>query len=328
MAIGSLLVIAAYFYHCEAFAVVQGDVLNERPIVGILSQELSLRVHSMFPKENYTSYISASFVKDVEKSGARVVPILIGRDRSYYRNILRKINGVIFPGGVSKFNNTNGYADAAKHIYELAQELNDAGDYFPIFGTCLGFQFLVVLTSGRGPEAIRIKCRSYENLPLNFTQDFRKSRMFHEAPKDIIRILKNKDVTVNSHGFCIVDESLKYHNLTKYWRPTSYSNDEYGVRFIASIEHKRYPFYGVQFHPEKASFDWKSSKHYTHSFVAVRTNRYFVDFFVNECRKSQHFFANAAEENAYLIYNYAPKFTGAMGSSYFQCYMFEPRGNV
>ncbi|XP_023951532.2 gamma-glutamyl hydrolase A-like isoform X2 [Bicyclus anynana] len=328
MAVGLLLLIAAYFFHCEAAVVIRKDVLNERPILGVLSQEQSWYLHTKFPEENYTSYIASSYVKDVEKSGARVVPILIGKDRSYYRNIMGKINGVLFPGGATYLNQSNGYADAAQHIYELAQELNDAGDYFPIFGTCLGFQLLVILASGRGPKENRISCRSYENLPLNFIKDFRESKMFGETPQYIIDMLKNKDITVNVHQFCVVDESLRSHNLTKDWRATSYSYDEHGVRFIASIENKRYPFYGVQFHPEKSSFEWKLSKNYAHSFDAVRANRYFMDFFVNECRKSQHFFENAAEENAYLIYNYEPRFTGVLGSSYHQCYMFEPRGNV
>ncbi|XP_023936690.1 gamma-glutamyl hydrolase A isoform X2 [Bicyclus anynana] len=328
MTIGTLLVIAAYCL--QAATVTYQDVLNDRPIIGVLSQETSLHLHSKFPEENYTSYIASSYVKDVEKSGARVVPILIGKPRSYYRDIMGNINGVLFPGGATHFNQSNGYADAAQHIFEMAQKLNDAGDYFPIFGVCLGFELLVILASGRGLNENRIPCRSYENLPLHFTQDFRKSKMFHDAPRDIIDILKNKNVTVNVHRYCIVDENLSSHNLTKAWRnlQTSYSNDENGVRFVASIENKRYPFYGVQFHPEKSSFEWKSSKTYTHSFDAVRANRYFMDFFVNECRKSQRAFANTAEENAKLIYNYEPRFTGALGSSYHQCYMFEPRGNV
>lgn len=92
--------------------------------------------------------------------------------------------------------------------------------------------------------------------------------------------------------------------------------------------HYRYPFYGVQFHPEKNSFEWKLSKNYAHSLDAVRSNRYFMDFFVSECRKSTHTFSSIDEENQYLIYNYEPKFTGALGSAYLQCYLFEPRGTV
>ncbi|XP_022829810.1 gamma-glutamyl hydrolase A-like isoform X1 [Spodoptera litura] len=328
---GALLLTVLYLLRCEGAVVVTVDdhpVVNDRPIIGVLSQEQSMYLHTKYPEENYTSYIAASYVKDVEASGARVVPILIGKDRSYYEELMGKLNGVLFPGGATYFNQSDGYADAGQHIYEIAQEMNDAGDYFPIFGTCLGFELLIILASGRGEPENRIRCYSYSNIPLNFTDDYHTSKMFKETPEDILELLKNEDVTVNAHQFCINDENLISHNLTQDWRVTSHSYDDYGVKFIATVEHTRYPFYGVQFHPEKSSFEWKLSKNYPHSINAVKSNRYFMDFFVKECRKNMHSFKNQAEENAYVIYNYEPHFTGVLGSAYHQCYLFEPRGTV
>ncbi|XP_028039007.1 gamma-glutamyl hydrolase A-like, partial [Bombyx mandarina] len=327
----ALLLLWLYVFHCEGAVIVDSNeysVVNDRPIIGVLSQEQSFYLHGKFPEENYTSYIASSYVKDIEASGARVVPILIGKDRSYYKELMKKINGVLIPGGATYFNQSNGYADAGQHIYELAIEMNDAGDYFPIFGTCLGFELLVILASGRGKKENRITCHSFGNLPLDFTSDFRSSKMFREVPEDVADILANQDVTINAHQFCIVDENLKAYNLTDDWRVTSHSNDEYGVQFIATIEHTRYPFYGVQFHPEKNAFEWKRSKNYAHSLDSIKANRYFMNFFVKECRKSTHTFVNQAEENRYVIYNYEPKFTGVLGSAFHQCYFFEPRGIV
>ncbi|XP_075978710.1 gamma-glutamyl hydrolase A-like isoform X2 [Anticarsia gemmatalis] len=326
----ALLFVVVYFLRCEGAVIVKttSDAVNNRPIIGVLSQEQSMYLHTKYPEENYTSYIASSYVKDVEASGARVVPIMIGKDRSYYQELMQKINGVLMPGGATYFNQSDGFADAGQHILDIAKELNDAGDYFPIFGTCLGFELLIILESGRGDPENRIRCYSYDNLPLNFTEDFRSSKMFKNAPEDVINLLKNEDVTVNAHQFCIVDENLKSHNLTEHWRVTSHSDDLYGVTFIASVEHTRYPFYGVQFHPEKSAFEWKLNKHYPSSAEAIKANRYFMDFFVNECRKSFHTFENAAEENQYVIYNYEPHFTGVLGSAYHQCYLFEPRGTV
>lgn len=97
---------------------------------------------------------------------------------------------------------------------------------------------------------------------------------------------------------------------------------------IIFLKHNRYPFYGVQFHPEKNAFEWKLSKNHPHSFEAIKANRYFMDFFVKESRKSMHSFTNQEEENQYVIYNYEPKFTGVLGSAFHQCYFFEPRGTV
>lgn len=72
-----LLLTVIYLLHCEGSVVVRSDEeINNRPIIGVLSQEQSFYLHTKYPEENYTSYIAASYVKDVEASGARVVPIL------------------------------------------------------------------------------------------------------------------------------------------------------------------------------------------------------------------------------------------------------------
>ncbi|KAF7275319.1 hypothetical protein GWI33_011870, partial [Rhynchophorus ferrugineus] len=48
--------------------------INDRPIIGILSQETYI-VRYLFPGRQYDSFISASYVKFLESAGARVVPI-------------------------------------------------------------------------------------------------------------------------------------------------------------------------------------------------------------------------------------------------------------
>ncbi|XP_053606790.1 gamma-glutamyl hydrolase A-like isoform X1 [Plodia interpunctella] len=312
------------FLHCHATSLVQTEQqmeLNSRPIVGILAQEQSYQLKDKYP-ENFTSYIAASYVKDVEASGARVVPIMIGKDRSYYAELMSKINGVLFPGGATYFNQSDGYADAGQHIYEIAQELNDNGDYFPVFGTCLGYELLMILASGRSEVENRANCSSKRNMPLHFTHDFRDSKMYRKAEEDVITWLANENITVNYHQFCILDKNMEAYNLTKDWRITSHSDDDNGLEFIASVEHRRYPIYGVQFHPEKIPFEWNNQ--YPHSYKALKANRHFMDFFVSECRKNLHAFATKTEENQHLIYNYQPRFTGLV-SSYEQCYFFEPR---
>lgn len=71
------LLTVIYLLHCEGASVVNRDEEpNNRPIIGVLSQEQSYYLHTKYPEENYTSYIAASYVKSVEASGARVVPIL------------------------------------------------------------------------------------------------------------------------------------------------------------------------------------------------------------------------------------------------------------
>lgn len=74
---------------------------------------------------------------------------------------------VLFPGGATWFNQSDGYADAGRYIYEIAADFNDKGSYFPIWGTCLGFELLTYI-SADGVEH-RAHCSSdRQSLPLDF----------------------------------------------------------------------------------------------------------------------------------------------------------------
>lgn len=54
------------------------------------------------------------------------------------------------------------------------------------------------------------------------------------------------------------------------------------VTFVSSMESTKYPFYGVQFHPEKNLYEWVNGKKIPHNMQAVLVTQYFANFFVNE----------------------------------------------
>lgn len=75
---------------------------------------------------------------------------------------------VLFPGGATWFNQSDGYADAGRHIFDIAKEMNDNGQYMPLWGTCLGFELLLYLDSNGENRA---HCSSSKQpLPLEFKQ--------------------------------------------------------------------------------------------------------------------------------------------------------------
>uniref|UniRef100_A0A8C9XWR3 Folate gamma-glutamyl hydrolase n=1 Tax=Sander lucioperca TaxID=283035 RepID=A0A8C9XWR3_SANLU len=74
----------------------------------------------------------------------------INQTKEHYKTLF---NGILYPGGSVSII-SSGYQRAAKIFYKLAIEANKRGDYFPVWGICLGYEQLAVLTSGR-----RIYCR-------------------------------------------------------------------------------------------------------------------------------------------------------------------------
>ena len=57
----------------------------------------------------------------------------------------RSVNGALFPGG------SGDLPRAARTMYSLAIKANRAGDYFPIWGTCDGFEWLMQVMVVRMP---------------------------------------------------------------------------------------------------------------------------------------------------------------------------------
>ncbi|KAI4495237.1 hypothetical protein M0804_001438 [Polistes exclamans] len=264
---------------------------NSRPIIGILSQETGN--YGDLIKGN-RSYIAASYVKFVEGAGARVVPIPINKSKLYYKKLLRNISGVLWPGGAASFK--KGYANAGNKIYQIAEEMNQNGTHFPILGICLGFELLAYVASNK--RLNRMPCVSQSQaLPLKFEK--------------IIQLC-------NYH----IQELRRLH-LNNTFRVISQNVATDGVKFISSLEHVNFPFYGLQFHPEKNIYEWIKGKNIPHTFEAIEVGQYFANFFVNEARKNKNRFSNYKEEIESLIYNYPPLYTGGKNNSVFeQIYLF------
>lgn len=164
--------------------------------------------------------------------------------------------------------------------------------------------------------------RSYILYNGNSFPDYKESRLFGGASEEVIWQLSNENVTYNYHRYCYTEQSFTVPKLNNSWRIMSLNHDLNGFEFVSTIEHLTYPFYGVQFHPEKSLYEFVS-KDVPHSSAAVHSAQYFADFFINEARRNSHSYANTTEQALALIYNYKPEYTSIIGSGYVQQYLFE-----
>ncbi|XP_063062666.1 gamma-glutamyl hydrolase-like [Engraulis encrasicolus] len=285
---------------------------NDMPIIGILAQEMKK------PDLHGNSYIAASYVKSLESAGARVVPVMVNQPEEDYRQLFHSINGMFLPGGAANLMDS-GYAKAANIFYRLALEANDQGDYFPIWGTCLGFEQLLVITAGEN-----LLCRTNTSgisLPLDFRPDAKQSKLFKDFPPELMTSLARENITVNFHKWSMsVENFTKNEELRKFYKILT-TNMDGDTEFISTMEAYHYPVYGTQWHPEKNAFEWSRS-YYPHTPSAIKTTFYMADFFVNEAKKNVHSFATEEEEEKHLIYNHIPIFTGSSNSSFVQKYFF------
>ncbi|XP_069076349.1 gamma-glutamyl hydrolase isoform X2 [Pleurodeles waltl] len=299
----------------SAVSLSQGGGVNDRPIIGVLAQETHFGHLYHYGK----SYIAASYIKTLETAGARVVPIRINLTEAEYGRIFNSINGILFPGGGVDLK-TSGYAKAAHLFYKLALQANDRGDYFPIWGTCLGFEQLTYITSGE--NILTLTSTEDVALPLNFSTAPDKSKIFRDVPKDLVKALATKPLTANFHNWSL---SLKNYTgnekLRKFYKVVT-TNTDAQLEFVSTMEAYKYPIYGVQWHPEKNPFEWKLPSSTSHSLQAIKVSFYMASFFVSEARKNYHHFVEKAEEMKALIQNYNPVYTASI-SVFDQIYFFD-----
>lgn len=293
-------------------------VINKYPIIGVFTQPSSSREGSCGGK---CLYLAASYVKYLEAAGARVVPVNYYATAAQLDTMLRSVNGVLFPGGGSSF------PSSAQYVYDKVKVMNDAGDFFPLWGTCMGFQWLLIAQS-RDQDVLDPKhgqMDSYNlSIPLELTSTAMDSRLLGEAPIEVVKVLSAANVTLNNHHYGIYPDHLASTPLLAgFFHVLSTNKDRQGVPFVSTIEAFDYPIFGTQWHPEKNAFEWQMengvpAEAINHGAEAVVAAQYTADFFVRQARRNSHKFSSAAAEDGALIYNYAPaKTTGSFVQTYF-----------
>lgn len=325
------------------------QVSNKPIIIGVITQVL--RDYKRFVLTRHL-HLPSSYVKWIESAGAQVLPILLNQDDAYYERVFKLTNGLVFPGGDNLLDPSKRtpMMVAAQKLYKLAIEANNRGEHYPIWGTCLGFELLSVLSANKNVLA---DC-STNDLALNVTFEPKagRGRLFSKAVNDdklisngilpiknldysqaVMQALQEGNLTYNFHHKCLTRAGLREAGLEGFYRVLAYSYDKNGLEFITIMEAYSYPFYGVQFHPEKPAFEFvvkKSQQNIPHSRDALAASRYFADFFVSEARFNQakrksttlRLMEPRESLEEMLIYAQNAMYTGLKRDMYEQRYLF------
>ncbi|XP_072044592.1 gamma-glutamyl hydrolase-like isoform X2 [Amphiura filiformis] len=279
------------------------SVENAKPIIGVMTQAVTSS--SLMKYGN--SYLPENYVNYLQSAGARVVPVLINQTDDYYNMLYQSINGLLFPGGASPNLLESGLGKAGMFFYQKSiKGYDQSSDYFPLWGTCEGFQLLSMLTAQK--DLLTNTDTEDKVFPLTLAKDYKDSRLFGSSAMgdDILHILTTKNITYNAHNWALTTKNYSANtDLKKFYRIISTNIDDHGIEFISTMEAFKYPIYGIQWHPEKSLFQWTDG-HIPHDDDAVRVAQYMANFFVGEARKSTHKFKSEDQEAQHLIYNARP----------------------
>ncbi|KAI5411588.1 gamma-glutamyl hydrolase 2 [Lathyrus oleraceus] len=292
--------------------------LYHRPVIGILTHPGD-GATGRLSNATDVSNIPASYVKFVEAAGARVIPLISTEPHETLLKKLELVNGVLFTGGWAK---DGPYFESVRIIFKKALEKYDAGDYFPIYGICLGFELITMIVS-EDNNILEEFAAANEASSLQFVENTNiEGSVFQRFPPDLIKKLSTDCLIMQNHHYGISPSKLLANEkLSSFFEILTTCTDGNDKVYVSTVRSRKYPVTGFQWHPEKNAFEWGSAK-IPHTEDAIRVTQHVANFLVSEARKSLNR-PVAREVLDNLIYNYKPTYGGKAGKGYDEVYLFE-----
>ena len=276
---------------------------SSKPLIGIIAIPSE---YSEYPSDKW-SYFASSYVKFIESGGAQVVPLPYDLPRTNLTYLLDRLNGVLFTGGATPLlrkTELSPIGDTLNFVVNYVVQQNRRGNFYPLWGTCMGFQAIGGLLQGSF-NILKNDCIGCQKVNKNniFNGKY-KSRLFENLPQDLRQKMQTANLSLFAHTSMFHrDDFEKSYPLNSFLTPVTFSFDEKGKEYVSSYESPNFPIYGTQFHQEKATFEWRAPYIINHSFDSVRLQQHLTDFFVNQTRSNTNSFP---DHQQYLISNYQP----------------------
>lgn len=208
-----------------------------------------------------SSYIVSAHIDWLKNQGVVVIPI------PYYKQnldvYLKKVNGVYLPSGGAFAGTQKEYYYASKYLLNYAIDQNDKGNYFPVWGGCMGMQQMLIAIDGHDDVNNFLELfDSSENLylPLHFTDDAKECRLFSKYTNHEKKMFEKRRCSLHNHKMGLSPEKFNASaKLSRFFNVIHISYDRNEKPFVSTIEAKHYPIYGVQWHPERKKTFYKLS---------------------------------------------------------------------
>jgi gamma-glutamyl hydrolase len=239
-------------------------------VIGMIS--VPLTPNKKYFKVCGDSYVSSTHIEWIKRHNISV--LIIPHNTKNLKYYFDRIHGLYIPSGGAFATSQVAYYTVCKNLIKMAIRSNDSGYYFPIWGSCMGFQQMLIVADGTdNVNGLLNKFDSYKHYKTNtnITLEGSRSKIIKGIDhKTVHNITKNKS-TLHNHMLGISPD--KFNNrrqLSAFYKIVSTSKDRKGNEFVNMIEGIHYPFYGVQWHPE-----------------AVNTMGSLANFFIKEVRKNK-----------------------------------------
>ena len=226
---------------------------KKKYVIGIVTVPLT-------PNKKYyrvcgQSYLASSHLSWMKRNNIEI--LVIPHDTKNLKQYFKMIHGLYLPSGGAFAGTQKNYYNVCKKLLQMAMAENDKGYNFPVWGCCMGFQQMLIIADGKDDiNNLLQKFDSFNNYMTNitFTKDGLNSKMIKSLDKETFNKIANKKSTLNNHKLGLSKQKfLRNNQISSFYNIIGTSRDRKNREFVAIIEAKHYPFYGVQWHPERNS---------------------------------------------------------------------------
>jgi gamma-glutamyl hydrolase len=195
----------------------------------------------MMLPESKDIYIKKEIKRWLESTDIEIVlisPTVTGSEAAAY---FEYIHGLFIHPGEAGEDVSSVLQTITVTFLTMAQEAYSRGDYFPVWGTCYGFEQMIKYI-GKIPHLETFHSKKYRTTLEYLPGD---SRLLASS-----NTMDNHISAFNHEEGISVDRFNNNKQLSQTFRLLAKASDRYGKTYVALVEGRKMPWYGCQFHPE------------------------------------------------------------------------------
>ncbi len=168
-------------------------------------------------------------------------------------------------------------------IFRYIQKMWSKGINYPIWGTCLGLEVMLIALSNDVKILSNLNSRGHQQ---EIYSDYDSSRIMQKMPLNLRLYLQHRKLInfAHMHGIS-VKKFMSSPKLMEKLKIVSITKDKDGKWFCSAMEGRDKPIFLSQYHPQKQAFQWTKKGDILANKYSIEISQFLSQSFLKECMK-------------------------------------------